>query len=83
MTPQVNTTGVEDMLQENCHRLGLPRRLHRVVGAGSNGFERHHGDDGESDFDEDGHPKAIRKVFMTYSFDVVRMIDEGDVVVCE
>ena len=72
------------MLQANCHRLDLPRRrLHRVVGAGSSGFERHFGDDDESDFDEDGHPKALRKVFMTYSFDVVRAITKGDVVVME
>lgn len=79
----MNTTGVEDMLQANCHGLDLPRRLHRVVGAGSNGFEHHFGDDDESDFDEDGHLKALRKVFMTYSFDVVRAITKGDVVVVE
>ena len=78
----MNTTGVEDMLQANCHRLDLPRRLHRVVGAGSNGFEHEHGDD-EDEFDEHGLPKALHKVFMTYSFDVVRAIKKGDVVVME
>ena len=70
------------MLQENCDGLGLPRRLHRRVGAGSNGFEHVHGDD-EDEYDEHGLPKALHKVFMTYSFDVVHKITEGDVVVCE
>ena len=33
-----NTTFVEDRLQGRYHELGLPRRLHRQVGMGDNGF---------------------------------------------
>jgi hypothetical protein len=33
-----NTTFVEDCLQGRYHELGLPRRLHRQVGMGDNGF---------------------------------------------
>ena len=66
---KLNTTFVEDALQERYHKLGLPRRLHRRVGAGSNGIE-----------DEAGATE-LHKVFLAYSFDVQDAIDEGSVVV--
>jgi hypothetical protein len=66
-----NTTFVEDLLQEHYHDLGLPRRLHRRIGMGDNGF----GAD-----DEEGATE-LHKVFLAYSFDVQDAIDAGEVVV--
>ena len=63
-----NTTFVEDQLQERYHHLGLPRRLHRRIGMGDNGYD---------DDDED----ELHKVFLAYSFDVQDAIDAGEVVV--
>ena len=68
-----NTTFVEDLLQERYHDLGLPRRLHRCVGMGDNGF-------GETHQDEAGATE-LHKVFLAYSFDVQGAIDAGKVVV--
>ena len=68
-----NTTFVEDLLQERYHDLGLPRRLHRRVGMGDNGF-------GETHQDEAGATE-LHKVFLAYSFDVQDAIDAGEVVV--
>ena len=79
---KVNTTAIEDLLQSKCHDLDLPRRLHRVVGAGSNGFKRYFPDDEEEE-DEDGRSTKLHKVFMAYSFDAVPAIAKGDVDVCE
>ena len=79
---KVNTTAIEDLLQRKCHDLGLPRRLHRRVGAGSKGFKRYFSDDEEEE-DEDGRPTKLHKVFMAYSFGAMPAIDKGDVVVCE
>ena len=79
---KVNTTAIEDLLQRKCHDLDLPRRLHRVVGAGSNGFKRYFSDDEEEE-DEDGRPTKLHKVSMAYSFDAVPAIAKRDVNVCE
>lgn len=70
---KANTTFVEDLLQERYHDLGLPRRLHRRVGMGDNGF-------GETHQDEAGATE-LHKVFLAYSFDVQDAIDAGEVVV--
>ena len=78
---KVNTTAIEDMLQSKCHALGLPRRLHRRVGAGSSGFKRYFED--EEDEDEENRPSKVHKVFMAYSFDAVPAIAKGDVIVRE
>ena len=51
------------------HDLGLPRRLHRRVGMGDNGFQ-----------DEAGATE-LHKVFLAYSFDVQDAIETGEVVV--
>ena len=67
---KVNTTAIEDLLQSKCDDLGLPRRLHRRVGAGSKGFKRYFSDDDEEE-DEDGRPTKLHKVFMAYSFVVM------------
>lgn len=66
-----NTTFVEDRLQQRYHHLGLPRRLHRRVGMGDNGFGAE---------DEEGATE-LHKVFLAYSFDVQGAIDTGKVVV--
>jgi hypothetical protein len=66
-----NTTFVEDRLQGRYHDLGLPRRLHRRVGMGDNGF----GDTPEE--------FKLHKVFLTYLFDVKAAIDNDVVVVVE
>ena len=79
---KVNTTAIEDLLQSKCHALGLPRRLHRRVGAGSKDFKRFFSDDDEEE-DEDGRPTKLHKVFMAYSFGAVPAIAKGDVAVCE
>ena len=77
---KVNTTAIEDLLQSKCHDLGLPRRLHRRVGAGSSGFKRYFSDDEEED--EDGRSTKLHKDFMAYSFGAVPAIAKGDVGVC-
>jgi hypothetical protein len=64
-----NTCGVEDLLQERYHELGLPRRLHRQIGMGDNGWGR----DDEPGVDE------LHGVFLTYSFDVQEAIEAGEV----
>ena len=79
---KVNTTAIEDLLQSKCHDLGLPRRLHRRVGAGSKGFKRYFSDDEEEE-EENGRPTKLHKVFMAYSFGAVPAIAKGDVAVCE
>ena len=79
---KVNTTAIEDLLQSKCDDLGLPRRLHRRVGAGSKGFKRYFSDDEEEE-EEDGRPTKLHKVFMAYSFGAMPAIDKGDVVVCK
>ena len=61
----VNTTYVEDLLQSSVDRLGLPRRLHRRIASGPNGFEH-------VEREEDG--LELHKVFLTFSFDVVEAI---------
>jgi hypothetical protein len=68
-----NTTFVEDCLQARYqyHELGIPRRLHRQVGMGNNGF----GDQPEV--------VELHKVCLTYSFDVQAAIDDDVVVVVE
>jgi hypothetical protein len=66
-----NTTFVEDRLQGRYHILGLPRRLHRQVGMGNNGF-----------YDQPGVAE-LHKVYLTYSFDVKAAIDDDVVVVVE
>ena len=68
-----NTTFVEDLLQERVHDLGLPRRLHRQIGMGNNGFY-------DEPVDEEDE---LHKVFLTYSFDVQAAIDAGEVVVVD
>ena len=68
-----NTTFVEDLLQERYHDLGLPRRLHRRVGMGDNGFGKTHQDEAGA--------TELHKVFLAYSFDVQDAIDAGEVVV--
>ena len=65
-----NTTFVEDQLQERYHDLGLPRRLHRCVGMGNNGYDEPEDEEGE-----------LHKVFLAYSFHVQAEIDAGLVVV--
>ncbi len=65
-----NTTFIEDRLQERYHELGLPRRLHRRVGMGSNGFFDVHQDE----------EVELHKVFLTYSFDVRSAINAGKVI---
>ena len=65
-----NTTFVEDQLQERYHDLGLPRRLHRCVGMGNNGYDEPEDEEGE-----------LHKVFLAYSFHVQAEIDTGLVVV--
>eukprot|EP01052_Picozoa_sp_SAG31_P028599 SAG31_NODE_2775_length_5105_cov_4.744706_1_plen_81_part_00 len=62
-----NTTYVEDFLQARYHDLGLPRRLHRRVGMGNNGYK----DDGPE----------VHKVFVAYSFDVMAAIENKTVCV--
>ena len=64
---KLNTTFVEDKLQAQYHGLGLPRRLYRQVGMGSNGA---------ADLPCDGY---VHKVFMTYSFDVLSHIARGNI----
>ena len=66
-----NTNFIEDLLQERYHDLGLPRRLHRQIGMGNNGFVA----PPEDEEDE------LHKVFLAYSFDVQTEIDAGEVVV--
>jgi hypothetical protein len=66
-----NTTFVEDRLQGRYHERGLPRRLHRQVGMGDNGF-----------YDQPGEVE-LYKVYLTYSFDVKAAIDDDVVVVVE
>jgi len=68
---KTNTTFVEDLLQERYHDLGLPRRLHRRVGMGDNGFG----------VQDEAGATELHKVFLTYSFDVQDAIDAGEVVV--
>ena len=70
-SPTRNTTGVEDLLQERYHELGLPRRLHRQIGMGDNGW----GQDDEPGVDE------LHGVFLTYSFGVQEAIEAGEVTV--
>ena len=65
-----NTTFVEDQLQERYHDLGLPRRLHRCVGMGNNGYDEPEDEEGE-----------LHKVFLAYSFHVQAEIDAGLVAV--
>ena len=64
-----NTTFVEDQLQQRYHDLGLPRRLHRQIAMGSNGFDERE----EVAFE-------LHKVFIAYSFDVQSAIDAGEVI---
>ena len=70
----VNTTHVEDLLQQKVHRLGLPRRLHRRIASGPNGFE--HVVREEEEFE-------LHKVFLTYSFDVIEAVASDRVLVVE
>ena len=65
-----NTTFVEDQLQERYHDLGLPRRLHRCVGMGNNGYDEPEDEEGE-----------LHKVFLAYSFHVQAAISSGLVAV--
>mmetsp|Transcript_41305 Transcript_41305/g.95349 ORF Transcript_41305/g.95349 Transcript_41305/m.95349 type:complete len:324 (-) Transcript_41305:152-1123(-) len=66
------TTFVEDALQQSIHGRGLPRRLHRVVGAGSNGYEKRFGS-------EDPCKGQVHKVFVTYSYTLLDHIASGAV----
>ena len=69
---QVNTTALEELLQRTVHDLGLPRRLHRRVGAGTNGFKQS---------EVEGNTPRVHKVYLTYSFDVAAAIAAGRVVI--
>ena len=67
---QPNSTYVEDRLQRRVYKLGLPRRLHRVVGCGNNEYSRLLTADLE-----------LQKVFLTYSFNVQTEINAGRIYV--
>ena len=64
---QLKVTAVEAALQRGVHDFGLPRRLHRVVGAGAWGYN------------QDSTTRRDYTVFYTYSFKVQGFITRGEV----
>ena len=70
----VNTTHVEDLLQQKVDHFLLPRRLHRRIASGPNGFG--HVVREEEEFE-------LHKVFLTYSFDVIEAVASRRVLVVQ
>ena len=65
----LNITRIEELMQQRYHHYGLPRRLHRLPGAGSSGT------------DVDPSDLYIYSLFCTYSFEALQAVGIGNVLV--
>ena len=64
---KLNVRNIETLLHSRHHHRGLPGRLWRHIGAGASGFDK------KTDTFDVGH----HEVFLTYSFKLKKMIEDG------
>ena len=70
---KLNVRNIETLLHSRHHHRGLPGRLWRHIGAGASGFDK------KTDTFDVGH----HEVFLTYSFKLKEMVEDGVFAVAE